>query len=1019
MKQYKILNSIFGWVTFAIAAVVYLSTLEPTVSFWDCGEFIATAFKLQVNHPPGNSFFELLGHFFTMFAGHNLKNVPITMNVMSSLASAFTILLLFWSITHMARKIIVKNNEYTLGNTIAIIGSGLVGALAFTFSDSFWFSAVEGIVWSTSSLFTAIVFWSILKWEEHSDEKHANRWLIFLAYMVGLSIGVHLLNLLAIPAIVFIYYFKKYPFTRKGIIFASLISILLIATVMFGVVRGLIYGAAYMDLLFVNGFGLPFYSGVIFYIIAIVVFVVWGLNYTYKKRKVLWNTILLVFTMLLLGYSSVTVIVIRSMAHTPLNENDPENMFSLLYYLNREQYGDNPLIYGPVYNAPVTEYKDDGSPTYTPINGRYEITNHKPDYVYDDRFEMFFPRMWSQEADHVSMYKYWGKVKGIPIDIPDGKGGTQTVYKPTFGENLLYFFRYQINHMYIRYFMWNFAGRQNDIQGNGEITKGNWLTGIKFFDEWRLGPQDKLPESMAKNKGLHKYYMLPFFLGLIGLFFQYRREKKDFTVLVLFFFFTGLAIIIYLNQYPYQPRERDYSYVASFYVFAMWIGLGVLGLYEKVLKKMKTPAKAILITLVCLGLVPTLMAKENWADHDRSHRYTARDFAYDYLISCDKDAYIFTNGDNDTFPLWYIQEVEGVRTDVRVINLSYLSAYWYIDQMERKSYDSDPVPFSLKKNQVLEGRRDIIYLIDRIKDNVNVKDAVDFVASDDPQTKTLQGYNEHIDYIPSKKFKIVVDTAEVFKNGYLPRSMANKVVPEMDWTINRNYITKADLMILDLLAYNNWKRPIYFAITVSRENYLNLDPYMQMCGLTYKVVPVKTDAPRGEISNLDTKVVYDNLMNNFKWGGINNPKVYLDENNMRMLSNFRNDFAKLAGTLINEGHRDSALLVLNKCLEVLPDNCVPYNYFSLPIIDLYYKLNKTDQAGAITRRLAELTEQELDYYFRFNTEQRMLIDNDIRMDLQIMQQLSVIANQYKQTEMAHKFEDVFKQYYTLYSNSGS
>ena len=1018
MKQFKILNSIFGWISFAIAAIVYLSTMEPTVSFWDCGEFIATAFKLQVNHPPGNSFFELMGHFFTMFAGNNLAKVPVAMNVMSSLASAFTILLLFFSITHMARKIIIKNNEYTIGNTLAIIGSGLVGALAFTFSDSFWFSAVEGIVWSSSSLFTAVVFWAILKWEEHADEKHANRWLILIAYIVGLSIGVHLLNLLAIPAIVFIYYFKKYPFSRKGIIYASIITIVLIGTIMFGVVRGLIYGAAYMDLMFVNGFGLPFYSGVLFYLIAIVAFVVWGLYYTYKNRKVLANTILLVFAVLLLGYSSVTLIVIRSIAHTPLDENDPENMFSLLYYLSREQYGDHPLMYGAVYNAPVKEVKEDGSPTYTPINGKYEITNHKPEYFYDDRFEMFFPRMWSPEADHIKMYQYWGRIKGIPIETTNNKGEPQTLYKPTFGENLLFFLRYQINHMYIRYFMWNFAGRQNDIQGHGEITKGNWLTGIKFFDEWRLGTQDKLPESMSKNKGLHKYYMLPFILGLIGLIYHYRREKKDFTVLTLFFFFTGLAIILYLNQYPYQPRERDYSYVSSFYVFSMWIGLGVLGLYEKVLKKVPAPAKAVALTVICLGLVPAIMAKENWADHDRSYRYTARDFAYNYLMSCDKNGIIFTNGDNDTFPLWYIQEVEGVRTDVRVVNLSYLSADWYIEQMERKCYESDPVPFSLKKEQVLAGKRDIVYLIDRINNYVDLKEAIDFVGSDNPQTKSLQNYSERIDYIPSKKFKIDVDTAAVFGSGYLPRSLAKKVVPRMEWSINRNYITKADLMILDLLANNNWKRPVYFAITVSHENYVNLDQYLQICGLTYKVVPVKTEAPMGDVNNIDTKTVYNNMMHVFKWGGINNPKVYLDENNMRMLSNFRNGFAKLAETLINEGQPDSALLVLDKCMDILPDNCIPYNYFSLPIIDLYYRLNKNEKALGIAKRLADLTEQELDYYFRLKADQRELIDNDIRINLRIMQQLSMIAKEYKQNDIAQKWDDSFKRFYTLYS-SGS
>jgi len=1018
MKQFKLLNSIIGWITFAIAAIVYLSTIEPTVSFWDCGEFISTAFKLEVNHPPGNSFFVLMARFFTLFAGNNLEKVPVMVNVMSALASAFSILLLFWSITHLARKILVKNGDYTLGNSIAVIGAGLVGALTFTFADSFWFSATEGIVWSSSMLFTSLVFWSILKWEEYADEKHSNRWLILIAYLMGLSIGVHLLNLVVLPAIVFVYYFKKYTPTRKGIILASILSVLLLAGIMFGVIRGLIYGAAYMDLLFVNGFGLPFYSGVIFFILALSGFIIWGLIYAYQKRKVLLNTIILVFTVLLLGYSSVTIIVLRSMVNTPLNENDPENMFNLLYYLSREQYGDRPLIYGPTYNAVVKEVNEDGKPTYTPINGRYEITNRKSSYVYDERFMMWFPRMWSSEADHVKAYQYWGKIKGVPIEATNNKGEPTTIYKPTVGENIRFLFRYQINHMYIRYFLWNFVGRQNDYQGSGEKTKGNWMTGIKFFDEWRLGPQDRLPESLSKNKARNCYYGLPLLLGIIGLFYHYKKQKKDFAVVLLLFFFTGLAIILYLNQTPYQPRERDYSYVGSFYAFAIWIGLGVLSLYEWISKNKSSSLKAGLITIVCLALVPTIMAKENWDDHDRSNRYTARDFAYNYLNSCDKNGIIFTNGDNDTFPLWYCQEVENIRPDVRIVNLSYLSADWYIDQMERRSNESDPVPFSLKKEKILQGRRDVVYLIDRIKGVVDLKQAMEFLASDNPETKTLPNYSEHIDYFPSKKFKIEVDTAALFKSGYLPRSLAKMVVPRIEWSINRNYVTKADLMILDLLANNNWRRPVYFAITVAHENYVNLESYMQINGLTYKIVPIKSETPQGEIMNIDTKLVYDKFMNVFKWGGINNPKVYLDENNMRMLSNFRNSFAKLAEALLYEGKRDSALTILDKCMEITPDNCIPYNYFSIPIIDLYYRLNKPEKAKSIALRLGELTNGELDYYFRLKTADRDLIDNEVRIDLRIMQQIVAIAKQYGDKELDQKYEELFQRYYTLYSNGG-
>jgi hypothetical protein len=787
---------VFGWVTFFIATTVYMLTLEPTASFWDCGEFIATSFKMEVGHPPGDFMIALMQRFFSLFAGGDLQKVAYAVNVMSGLASGFTILLLFWSITHIARKLVFRNENYSLGNSLAIIGAGLVGALAYTFSDSFWFSAVEAEVYATSSLFTALVFWLMLKWEDRAEDKHSNRLIILIAYLMGLSIGVHLLNLLAIPALVFLYYFKKFKVTTAGIVKTAIISIVLLGAVQYGLIQGIIYGAAYMDLLFVNGFGLPFFSGVTFYILAIIGFIVFALIYSHKKRKVLLNTAILVFTVLVMGYSSVAIIVIRSSANTPLDENDPENMFSLLYYLNREQYGDRPLLYGPVFNAVATEVDENGKPTYTPIDGKYVITNRKTEYKYDDRFKMFFPRMYSPEDDHVKAYKQWVNIQGVPIEVTGNNGEPQTIYKPTFGENLAFFMKYQVNFMYWRYFMWNFAGRQNDIQGNGEITKGNWLSGIKFFDEMRLGPQDNQPESLSKNKGRNTYFMLPFLLGIIGLIYQFRRDKKNFRVLMLFFFFTGLAIVVYLNQTPNQPRERDYAYVGSFYVFAMWIGLGVLAIYEWLKNLLPETARATAITVVCVAAVPGIMANENWNDHDRSGRYTARDFAYNYLNSCEKDAVIFTNGDNDTFPLWYCQEVENVRTDVRVCNLSYLSADWYIDQMEKKVYESDPLPFSLKKEKILQGKRDIVFITDKIKNPIDLKEAMDFVASDDPATKVRTNYSEESDYIPSKNLSLAVDTAELFKSGYLSRDMASQVVPKIEWTINRNYITKSGLMIV-------------------------------------------------------------------------------------------------------------------------------------------------------------------------------------------------------------------------------
>jgi MFS family permease len=1018
MKQFKLFNSIVGWTTFIIAAAVYLLTMEPTASFWDCGEFIATAFKLEVGHPPGAYLFMIMGRVFTLFAGNDVTQVAVMMNAMSALLSAFTVLFLFWTITHLGRKIAYKDGDYSIGKTIAIIGAGLVGALAFTFSDSFWFSAVEAEVYASSSLFTALVFWAILKWEDSADDKYANRWLVLIAYLMGLSIGVHLLNLLAIPAIVFVYYFKKYPVTRKGLIITGIISVIILAVVMYGIISGVIIFAALFERLFVNGFGLPYNSGVFFYLIALIGLIVWGLIYTYKKGKVLLNTMILCVAVILLGYSSVTMVVIRSNANTPLDENNPENMFSLLSYLNREQYGDRPLIYGPTFNAPVIENVE-GKAVYTPLNGRYEVTNHKMEYKYDPQFMTLFPRMYSLEGDHVKAYKQWAGFEGRPVTFKNPRSGEmETINKPTFGENLKFFWKYQVVHMYWRYFMWNFSGRQNDVQGHGEITKGNWITGIDFIDKALVGPQDNLPDFLAKNKARNKYYMLPFLLGLFGIIYQYQRHKKDFSIVMLLFFFTGIAILLYLNQTPYQPRERDYAYTGSFYAFAIWIGIGVLGLFEALPKKMPAALRAITVTLAALVCVPGIMAKENWDDHDRSGRYTARDFAYNYLNSCEPNAIIFTNGDNDTFPLWYAQEVEGIRTDVRVVNLSYLGADWYVEQMEKKIYESDILPYSFTVDQIRQGKRDIIYLMEdaRLKGRyVELKDALAFVASDNPDTKTIPGYGERIDFIPTKNFKLTVDSAQVLQSGIVPRNMASQIVPQMQWTINKSYITKSDLMVMDFLANNNWKRPIYFAITVSRDNYLNLDEYFQVTGLAYKIVPVKSTATQGDIGGVNSDVMFNNMVNKFRWGGINNPKVYLDENNIRMLSNFRSNFAKLAETLIMEGKNDSAKIVLDKCMEVMPKETVPYNYFIIPIAAGYYRLNETDKANKMIKDLDAVIEKELKYYFSLPQKIRASLDYEQQIGLQVMREMSRVTKSFGQEELSKELETKFNQMVTVYS----
>ncbi|MDD2564632.1 MAG: DUF2723 domain-containing protein [Salinivirgaceae bacterium] len=714
--NYRKINLIGGWLAFAISAYVYLSTIPHTTSFWDCGEFIGSAFRLEVCHPPGSPLFLLIARIFTMFAPSS-ADVATTVNAMSALASAFTIMFLFWTVTHLAKKMVDPDNTGEMGKTMAIMGAGIVGALAYTFSDTFWYSAVEGEVYAFSSLFTAVVFWAILKWENVANEPSSNKWLILIAYLMGLSIGVHLLNLLAIPAIVLVYYFKKHTPTTKGVIGALTISVVILGAIMYGIIPYTVKIASWFELLFVNGMGMPFKSGVAIFAILLISGLTYGIYYTYKNNKVVLNTILLGVTVIIMGYSSYAMVVIRSNANPPMDQNNPEQMFSLLSYLNREQYGDRPLLYGQVYSAPGLSSTDKIS--YRQKDGKYVPFNNGIEIQYDKRFYTLFPRMFSASNDHVESYKQWANIKGRPITLDYGQE-PETRIKPTFGENLKFLVSYQVGFMYFRYFMWNFVGRQNDVQSHGEISSGNWISGISFIDNARIGDQTLLPESM-QNKGNNKYYFLPLILGIVGMVYQYFRHNKDFWVVLLLFVLTGIAIVIYLNQTPLQPRERDYAFAGSFYAFAIWIGIGVLALYEGLRKVINSKVSAITATTACLLAAPVLMGAENWDDHDRSNRFMARDFAYNYLNSCDKDALIFTNGDNDTFPLWYIQEVEGVRTDVRVMCLPYLSTDWYINQMRRQVWNSPPVKFTIDPEKYVMGTRDMTYVLERKEMFLNEK----------------------------------------------------------------------------------------------------------------------------------------------------------------------------------------------------------------------------------------------------------------------------------------------------------
>jgi len=1030
MRNYKIINNIAGWFTFLIAATVYLSTIEPTASFWDCGEYIATAFKLEVGHPPGAPLFNLIGRFFTLFTDPH--HAAAAINAISALSSAFTILFLFWTITAMGRKIALKDGQnWTTGKMIAVIGSGLVGALTYTFSDSFWFSAVEGEVYAMSSFFTAIVFWALLKWEEVADERYNERWIILIAYLIGLSIGVHLLNLLAIPAIAFVYYFKKYKPTRKNFIITGILSVIILVVVQNGIIPGIVKLSAKFELFFVNSMGLPFNSGTIVYFLLLIGLIIWGLYYSQKKVKPLLNTIVLCFTFIIIGYSSFLTLIIRSQANTPMDENNPENAINLLAYLNREQYGDWPIGYGQYFNAPLDPkepYKN-GNPVYSKdeAKGKYIVSDDRENSIpnYDPAFSTVFPRMHSSQSNHVSGYKSWSNFKGSPVRTTNNRGESVVIMKPTFSENLAYFFKYQIGHMYLRYFMWNFAGRQNDVQGHGSILKGNWYSGISILDESRIGSTDNLPKSMTTNKAMNKFYCLPLILGLLGLYFQFYRNKEDGFIVLLLFFFTGLAIVLYLNQTPYQPRERDYAYAASFYAFAIWIGFGVYAIYDFISRKVHPTASASIATLLCLLAAPAIMAKDGWDDHDRSNRYTARDFAYNYLNSCAPNAIIFTNGDNDTFPLWYAQEVEGIRTDVRVVNLSLSNTDWYIEQMRRKAYDSDPIPLTLTEAQYRQGTRDYVpvYTNPRLKLDTskyfNIKDLIKFIASEDPEAKLQTQGGSELNYLPTSKVSIPVDSAYVVANGVVPKEMASQVLSEIKWDIDKSYIMKNDLMIFDILATNNWKRPVYFAITVGDDSYQNLQDHFQLEGLAYRLVPYKAKSYDGQVGEINTDLMYENLINKFKWGGMDNAEIYMDENNIRMTMNFRNNFSRLADALVREGKKDKAILVLDKCMEVMPERNVPFNFFMLPIADTYYKAGAPAKANALVKKLADIYEDDLNYYFSLKAEHASSVDYEKQQAMSVLQRLVMVAKQNNQEALSKELEARFKKLETLYIGSGS
>lgn len=1103
MKQYRLVDNILGCLAFVIAAFVYCSTIEPTASFWDCPEFITTGYKLEIGHPPGAPFFMLTANLFSQFAS-DPSQVARMVNIMSALLSATTIMFLFWTITHLTRKLILKDwDALTTGKLIAIEASGMVGALIYTFSDTFWFSAVEGEVYAYSSAFTAIVFWLILKWEDHADEPHSDRWLVLIFFLMGLSIGVHLLNLLCIPAIVLVYCYRRYPNIEvKGSLIALVVSFVVVAAVLYGVIQGIITVGGWFELFFVNTLGLPFNTGEVIYIICLVAAVLWAIYETYQhtsvkreniafclafgllgvpfygygwqafitgvivlavilfvlnykkvvnKQKVylvssrVKNTILLCMLMLMIGYSSYALIVIRSTANPPMDENSPEDIFTLGSYLSRSQYGDYPLLYGQAYTSQVALKNDgnvcvpemsEGAPIYSrkekaskDEKDSYFVVSHHNKYVYAQN--MLFPRMW--DSNHTQDYESWmGGVDGTEVPY-DRCGEMISVKMPTQIDNIKFFLSYQCNFMYWRYFMWNFAGRQNDIQGNGELEHGNWITGFKWFDNWRLGDQSKLPDSLKANKGHNVFYCMPLLLGLIGLFWQAfrgRRGIRQFWVVFFLFFMTGLAIVIYLNQTPVQPRERDYAYAGSFYAFAIWCGMGVAAIIDILKKKfhIDNVAVAALASLVCL-LVPIQMASQTWDDHDRSGRYTCRDFGANYLMTLQDQGnpIIFTNGDNDTFPLWYNQEVEGVRTDARVCNLSYLQTDWYIDQMKRPAYNSPSLPISWPRLDYCTGTNEYVEVQPELKQQIldfykQSPEAARKAFGDNPfEVSNIMRYwvrskDADMHVIPTDTLYVKIDKEAVKRSGMM---MASDTIPDkMVISLKgKRALYKNDLMMLEMIAHADWTRPIYVALTVGSENYMNLGDNFIQEGLANRITPFLTNQPGAK--NFDTEKTYRNVMYRYKYGGLEKPGLYIDETVLRMCYTHRHIFSQLALHLIEEGQKAKALKVLQKAEKVLPTYNVPMNYMSggAEIARAYALLGQKAKAIQTINAVWKDAYQYAVYYLGLNDNWFTMSQRDIMIQLSILTQINDIT-QLVDKQLYAKRRTMIDRLYSTYIGKG-
>ncbi len=980
MNNFKKINNIVGWSVFAIAFITYVITMEDTASFWDAGEFIAVSYKLMVPHPPGAPLFLILGRLFSMLAGDDVTRVAYWINMLSVLASSFTILFLFWTITMLGRKIINKiGEELAQSDLILIMGAGAVGALAYTFSDTFWFSAVEAEVYGMSSFFTAIVFWAAFKWELIEDEAAANRWIIFIAYLTGLSIGVHLLNLVTIPALALIYYYKKTEKpTNKGLIIALLIGIVIIGIINSGVIPGLPSLGFQFELLFVNGFGAAYGVGIAVFCLLLFGVLIFGLMYSQKKGKLALNMALLSLSFILIGYLSYMMVLVRSNFNPPINENNPSDALNYVMYLKREQYGDRSLAYGPHYMAQVAAVEN-GKDVYRKQNGKYVVYDHKPNVTYEPGSEMLFPRIGSSQSGHSALYEE-------ELNLAAGE-------KPNFGDNLLFFAKYQISKMYLRYFGWNFVGRESDIQG----------AGIAPF------PKSSLPKTLQNNKANNNYFFLPLILGLLGFFYQLNKRDKDWLSIFVVFIMTGLALVVFMNSPPTEPRERDYIYVGSFYAFAIWIGIGVIGLADLLKKFVKNASsRAIAATVVSLS-VPVIMGFQGWDDHDRSNRFHSVDFAKNLLNGCAPNAILFTGGDNDTFPLWYAQEVEGFRKDVRVCNLSLLGTDWYIQQMKRKTYESDALPISLEFDQYISGINDNIpfYENGNVKNGINLKDYLEYIHQDKEAIKVQSMNGDFINTLPSSIFFLPVNKEEVLKLGIVPKEMETQIADTVSWTYGKKDIFKPELIQLDIIAQNNWKRPIYFSSSISSESYLGLKEYMQVEGMVYRLLPVKVLGAKDGFVNTD--IAMKNMLTKTFWRNMDNEKVYYNEfyTGSPVISS-RIAFAKLAGQLIQEGKKDKAKQVLDYAMKVLPNKSIPYDQVSTNFISLFLEIGDKKSALDIANTISKRDDDNLRYYLSAGNRNSQEINTNLY-------ELQMISQAFKDAKMpeATKYEAIFEKYYKM------